>query len=147
MRTIPWRLLAVVLFLCPACDSTTPAAETPIQAFDKAPNFASPYSGAVVVSPDLQLPLDPGGPFPQQCELDSQCALWSGECVEVHCVRGACVRSPAADGAACDDFDKCTVATTCHHGACNGVNICVEVPDYWPFYPVPPYPLDPEQPR
>lgn len=148
MRTIPWRLLAAVFFLCPACDSTTPAAETPVKATDNVVNFASPYAGAVVVSPDFKLPpLSPGGPFPEQCQVDGQCALWTGPCLEAHCVRGACVRTASPDGAACEDFDKCTVATTCHQGLCQGVDTCVEVPDYWPFYPVPPYPLDPEQPR
>jgi hypothetical protein len=148
MRNNQFKFLAALAFLFPACDSATPAAGTPEKTTTPAVTFSSPVSGPVVKVHGITMPpFDASGPGSQQlCSVDSQCALWAGACLQAHCLRGECVRTTAADGTTCEDFDKCTVATICRRGACTGIDACIEIHEFWPYYPVPPYPLEPTTP-
>ena len=86
---------------------------------------------------------DGGSPLPAQCASDLDCRVGTAPCMEAACVQALCVVTPKAANALCDDLDPCTVNTSCRSGACVGNNVCAEPVEFWPYYYVPPYPLQP----
>ena len=66
-------------------------------------------------------PDDAGSNDSNTCEVDLDCADWSGLslCEKGICVEARCEATPA-QGAACEDGDLCTTGTTCDNLTCTG---------------------------
>lgn len=89
---------------------------------------------------------DGAGTVLRECASDLDCRSGTAPCMAASCEKGLCVVAPMPADAPCDDLDPCTVQTTCRSGACLGSNVCVGPVEFWPYYYVPPYPLQPSRP-